>query len=654
MIAGSTLLNLTTLFWLATLPFIALAGKKINHKYPSIILFLGGTTMLVGAVLGWSKPESWVAPLPIFLAITPLANNLDGLSAVFIGLLAIITIAIALFSPGYLHELNKTSHPACYWVELFLFIIGMLGVLLGANAASFLLSWEVMALSSLLLICTNLTSHEARSAAFIYLGATRTATTLLLGGFFWMYKVSHSWDFNAWNFADPHTLLPALMIMIGLFIKAGVWPFQDWLPHAHPAAPSPVSALMSGIMIETALYAVIRILVMHSLVSPVVAYTMLALGLISAFWGVLLALLQNDLKVLLAYSSIENVGLIVVGIATFLIGRICHQPIVMSWGLGAAIFHCLNHGLFKSLLFLVAGAIDSRTHTRNIEQLGGLGKTMPWTMLSFVIGSVAICALPPLNGFNSKWLIYQGLFQLAILSGNFWMGSLAIISIGALGLVSGLAVATFSKAIGITFLGRPRTSHASKATEITVSMRLAMGLLVLGCVLFGVGPQLAIGMIRPICIAAKAGGLMSFPIPIATLAIATIGMASFLFFYWLRSNKPELRRYITWECGFGDLTERMQPTGASFSENVAYTFAPLVEYHLQSTIAGRDRRHFPEAITMRVTMASVLESKFYRPIVQFIKWLGEHMLLLQAGSVHLYLVYILITLVLLMVVGILT
>ena len=654
MLAVSTLLTTVIVFWLAASVVIALFGKNINHTYPSIALFVGGAAMIAAAFLGWQGDYVWNVPAPIYLSLAPFANRLDSLSSLFVGLLGIVTVAVALYSPGYLQGMEHKSNPACYWIELFMFIAGLLGVLLGANALSFLVSWEVMALSSLLLIATNLTSHESRNAAFIYLGATRIATALLMVGFLWMHSLTQSWDFVNWDFSTHATVVPALMIFLGCAIKAGLWPFQDWLPHAHPAAPAPVSALMSGVMIETALYAIIRILIMNGLVSPYIGYLMLTLGVISAFWGVLLAFLQQDLKVLLAYSSIENVGLIMIGIGMAVIGKSFGLPVVVALGLSGAIYHCLNHGFFKSLLFLGAGAIDSKTHTRSLEHYGGLGKKMPWTMVSFFIGSAAICSLPPLNGFNSKWLIYQSLFQLANTSPSFWMGAIMVICIGTMGLISGLTIATFTKAIGVAFLGRPRSPEAEHAVEVSMNMRVGQGILVLFCVVFGLAAPQVLQLIRPVCYAAKCGGVMPFPIPITIFATAITMLTAMIYLNALRSKKPETRKYITWECGFGELGGRMQMSSASFSENVAHTFAPMVEYHLHSTIAGQDRRHFPEVISTRVAMESLLESRFYGPAVRTIHWLGEHILLLQAGSVHLYLIYILVTLVALMLVGILT
>ena len=612
--------------------------------------------MLIAAVLGWRTDVTWTASLPIYLAVAPLSTHLDALSSIFIGLLAVITISISTFSPGYLQHHNQETNWNCYWIELFLFIIGMMGVILAANALSFMIFWETMALSSAFLIVTDLSSYESRKAAFIYLGATRIATALLMTGFLWMHSLCNSWNFAQWHFVAGSTTVPALLILIAFCIKGGIWPFHVWLPYAHPAAPSPVSALMSGVMIKVALYALIRVLVMGGLCSVNLSCLMLALGVISAFWGVLGALMQHDLKTLLAYHSIENVGLILIAISLALISNLLHLPVVAGMCLAAAIFHCVNHGLFKSLLFLGAGTVDTRAHSRDLELLGGLAKSMPWTFLFFVIGSAAICALPPLNGFNSKWLVYQGLVQIAFNSHSLWIAGVAVVCVGLLALVSGMAMYCFTKAIGIAFLGRPRSQRAQHATEGDRGMLTAQALLAICCIFLGVCAPAALAVIQPVCSTAftNAANLsLVYTIPMGVFALIIALLTIVIYWSWLSDRNGSVKHYITWECGFGSLTKRMQATATGFAENVAYTFAPLWQYHTESNIAGRDRRHFPDDISVEIHASMLLESRVYGPAVQLVRWLGEHVVLLQTGSVHLYLTYFLLTLVALMVIGVL-
>jgi hydrogenase-4 component B len=652
----SSLLTGTIAFWLVSCLVVIWVGKNVRHKYPSLALLLGALAMIVASVLGWGTDITWNAAAPVYLAVAPLSSRLDSLSSIFIGLLAIITISISLFSPGYLQHLGKDVDPASYWVQLFLFVIGMLGMILAANALSFLLAWEIVSLASLLLIATNLSSHESRTAAFIYLVATRIATAFLMAGFLWLYSISHSWNFLDWRYySGQATDIPALLILIALCIKSGIWPFHGWLPYAHPTSPSPVSALMSGVMIKLSLYAIVRMLVMNDLGSPWLGYIMLALGMISTFWGVLYALMQHDLKRLLAYHSIENVGLILSAIGMALISHRLHQPLLADLSLAAAIYHCVNHGLFKSLLFLGAGSIDSRARTRDLDVLGGLGKIMPWTMLFFFIGSAAICALPPLNGFNSKWLVYQSLFQLAYKSNSLWIAAMSVACIGVLALVSGMALACFTKAFAIAFLGRPRSQEAANASEGDVYMRMAQGLLAICCLILGINAPLAIATIQPICHIAFSNCedmTSAYKMPMAAFAIALI-LLTLIVYFWLTMPKKGVRTYITWECGYGELSKRMQGTAASFAENIAYTFHPVIQYRRWLKINGRDRRHFPESINQEVSMTPLLESWAYKPVVRAVRWLSYRMSVFQAGSVHLYLGYVMLTLVALMLIGVL-
>ncbi len=648
----------TVLMWTLGIPCMAASGNRCQQVVPAGFLFSGAGLLLALSCCGWQSSFSYTAPLPIYLAVAPLSIRMDGLSAIFAGLLAVVSMAVSLFSPDYLEHIKRRINTGAYWAQMFLFVLGMLGVILASNAVTFLVFWELFALASVLLIATDLTSHKSRIAAFIYLGATRVATTLLLAGFLWMHSLSGSWNFDQWHLSAGAAFWPALLILIGLCIKTGIWPFQDWLPYAHPAAPSPVSALMSGVMIKVSIYAIIRILVMGGLTSLALTYLMLAIGLISAFWGITWALMQRDLKTLLAYCSIENVGLILTGISLALL---CHRysfPGVAALALAAAIFHCINHGLFKSLLFLTAGTIDARVHTLDLERMGGLCRYLPFTMFCFFAGSAAICSLPPFNGFSSKWLLYQAFFQLACVTRSFWIGCLSIVCISILGLASGLGLYCFTKAVGIAFLGRPRSANVVHAKEGSKAMLIAQALLVACCLLLGVMAPLAMAVVEPVCrqiFGSDAGSLAAvYTIPMAPFAVFVGVVAAIIFALWLsdRSQGKHIQKCVTWECGFGELDGRMQATATGFAENVAYTFAPLFEYHAKFNISGRDRRHFPEGVSLELETHPILEEHVYAPAVGLIRWLGERVLMLQTGSIHLYLSYILITLVALMVIGV--
>lgn len=649
----------TIAFWLFACVAFAISGRKTDHKLASTILALGGIGLLSAAISGWSKDTTEVAVgifnMPIYLAVAPLCIRVDALSSIFTALLALLTIAVSFYSPGYLQHLDKQANKGAYWVQLILFVIGMLGVLLSANAPSFLLFWELMAISSAFLIATDLSNHDSRKAAFIYLGATRIATAFLMGGFLWMYALSGSWSLCDWHLDSAATLTPAILMFIAFSIKGGVWPFHEWLPYAHPSAPSPVSALMSGVMIKVAIYAMIRIFVMGTLTNPYMIYSMLALGMITAFFGILSALMQKDLKCLLAYSSIENIGLILIALSLSMLANTINLPVVAAMSLAAAIFHAFNHGLFKAMLFMGAGTIDCRIHTRDLELMGGLGKMMPATMLYFILGSVAICSLPPLNGFSSKWLIYQSFFHLAFRSSSLWLGGMAIACIAILAMVSGMSLYCFTKAIGISFLGRPRSPSTAHATEGSGAMLFSQLFLTICCVALGLFAPLALAVIDPVTTRAwHDPALLSnyYHIPMLPFACFTAILAVPIYWLWLTGTKQRINSYITWDCGFGSMTQRTQGTATSFTQNIGHTFAPLLGYDAHTTITGRDRRHFPDNIQEEARMIPLLEANVYRPAVSAVSWLGERLMQWQAGSIHLYLGFILLTLVTLLIVGI--
>jgi len=617
-------------------------------------LCAGGLALLFSAASGWHLQYTWQAAWPIFLAVAPLSNHIDALSSLFVALIALATISISFFSPGYLQHLEKKCNLRLYWVLVFFFIIGMVGVIVAANAITFLLFWEIVALASALLIASDLASNECKRAAFIYLGATRISTTLLIGAFLWLHALSGNWDFNTWNLSHHATVIPAAMIMVALCIKGGVWPFHSWLPYAHPAAPAPVSALMSGCMIKMSIYAIIRLLIMPGLSSPILIFALLVLGVISAFWGILYALMQNDLKCLLAYSSIENMGIILIGISLSLIANYYNMPLLAALALAGALFHTINHGLFKCLLFLAAGAIDVCAHTRNLERVGGLGKKMPGTMILFTIGTLAVCSLPPLNGFSSKWLIYQSLFRLACANQSLILSGVCFVSIGVLALVSGLALACFTKATGIIFLGRSRSSDSDHATECTPFMLAGQAIPAVACVGLGVSTPWILSKLQSICSLVYANAPSVEPLYTLRMdfvAFSLVFLVTILYVFWLNGRKSEIRSYSTWDCGAGHLSGRMQGTATSFADTFAMTFAPLLQYHLTSVIGGKDRRHFPESISVETAVTQLLETRFYGPIAKFFRWLGKCMQIMQAGSVHLYLSYILFTLVALMLAG---
>ncbi len=652
---NSQVVFLESLFLLvsAAVAAFALSHKsQVSDKAMSYLLCAIASFAIAVSFLGGGQIVSYETSAPLMLGVFPLTFLLDGLSRFFVAILSAILFAIGLFSPGYLSHLKGKISGGQYWIAFFLLALSMFGVVLSADAITFIVMWEIMSLSSAALVASDHTHQSVQKAALIYLGATRTASGLLCGGFLWMHSLTGSWNFASWNFAQPHAIFPALLILLGFCIKAGVWPFHIWLPYTYPAAPATVSAAMSGFLVKLPIYGLIRILIQGGLSSPEIINLMFVLGAISSFWGVLFALVQNDLKRLLAYSSIENIGLILLSLAISLKARAANLPLIADVAMVAAIFHCLNHGAIKSLLFLSAGAVDAMAHSRDLHRLGGLAKRMPWTMACFFIGAFSICSIPPMNGFASKWLLYQSLFKSTLLFGSYLDRGLFLTAICLLSAVGALAIAVFVKAMGVVFLGMSRSHAAEHAVEASPGMLCAQVLLAACCAGLGVfAPNLvsqitkiASSSTRPITTAP-----IDFALPIPLLAGTLFATGLVIYVVFLQSSK--VRTFKTWDCGFGPLTPKTQASSDSFAQPLARIFRPFLKYETNATISGRDRRHFPEQINVEVKIVSILESRVYLPCLAVISYLARGLAKLQAGSIHLYLVYVCSTLIILLALG---
>jgi hydrogenase-4 component B len=682
--------------WYATallLWFVALVlgAVRLRGASPALpVLVTGGSALLLLAATAAGGEGALVLPRPWFLGAAPFAFVVDPLSRWFLAIIGLVGIAAALFSPGYLEHLRHRVALGVFWAALALLMASMSLVVLAGNAIAFLVAWEVMALSSFALVATDHEQHAVRSAALVYLGATRVGTAFLMAGFLWAHQLCGTWEFSRWALSGEAALGPAALIFIGLAAKAGCWPFHLWLPIAHPAAPAPVSAVMSGVMIKTAIYAMVRLLVLGPLAAPALGPVVLVLGAVSAVWGVLFALLQRDLKRLLAYSSVENVGLILMALGLAMVGRRSRLSLLAEVGLAAALFHTLNHALFKGLLFLGAGAVDARTHTRDVERLGGLIHRMPWTAAGFLAGSAAICALPPLNGFASEWLLYQGFVALADGGPSVGTRLAGLLLMAWLALVGALALACFVRAVGVVFLGRPRSRSAERAHEGTRGMLAAQALLAVLCLALGLSAPWVLGSLGQIAApgqlavgsgqlavgsgpspADREGFVPSLPtpnaqrptpnarllqvwnLPLPLLSVALVGTVGALALWMaaLARARPA-RRFITWECGFGDLGPRAQYTATSFAQPIARMFGSVYRYAVDVSVQGRDRRHFPEAVTVEPMYEPYLETRVYTPLLHWIqRTAGTLVMRLQAGSIHQYLLYMALALAVLLWLG---
>jgi hydrogenase-4 component B len=457
-----------------------------------------------------------------------------------------------------------------------------------------------------------------------------------------------------------------LLFLIGFGVKAGIVPLHIWLPEAHPVAPSNISALLSGVLIKTGIYGLTRVL-FDFLGTPPNWWgvTVLTIGTVSALLGVLYALMEHDLKRLLAYHSIENIGIILMGLGASLMFLHTAHPVLAALALIAGLYHTINHAIFKALLFLGAGAVLHSTHTRNMEEMGGLIKRMPMTAFFFLIGAVAISALPPLNGFVSEWLTYQSLLQ-GFGTTSSLLRLMFPLSGAMLALTGALAAACFVKAFGITFLAQPRSEEARHAHEASPSMLMGMGLLTAACVFLGLFPTLFLRLLDPVTLrltgerlsaqltmagvlvlgnSQPQGGTV-FPLGLALTGICLlpIPFALWLFF----GRKTKIRVGPTWDCGLRGLTPAMEYTATGFSKPIRMIFKALFRPRREVQREYDYSPYFAKTLRFESHIEEAFVTRIYRPLNRAILRLSRRMRALQAGSIQAYLIYIFITLLLLL------
>ncbi len=424
---------------------------------------------------------------------------IDKLSAFFILVVSTLAFAVSIYSLNYIEEFKNKSLFAFLFHS---FILSLILVLTSFNAFIFLISWEIMSILSFFLVIFEYKNEENKKSGFLYILMTHLGTAFIILSFLIMFINTGSLDFKDWFSADISTTAKFwafLFALIGFGTKAGIFPLHIWLPKAHPVAPSNVSALMSGVMIKTAIYMLVRYYFQFLTDIPWwFGFIVLFIGAVSALFGIMFAYVQTNLKKLLAYSSMENIGIILLGLGSSMLFAATNFPVLSALALLAALFHVYNHALFKGLLFLGAGSILFKTHTKNMERYGGLIKAMPLTSLFIIIGSISISALPPFNGFVSEWLTYMSL----ILSTKIDINTVKIfvpIFASMLALTGAFAAASFVKVIGVSLLGNPRSEASRNATEVGIFMLIGMGILTVLCFVFGVFPLAVVDLIsKPI------------------------------------------------------------------------------------------------------------------------------------------------------------
>ncbi|MBI5709042.1 MAG: hypothetical protein HZC42_01890 [Candidatus Eisenbacteria bacterium] len=608
---------------------------------------IGSAQSLISGTAPESLRAAWSLP------IGELHVGSDALTAYFLLCISAVSGLAAWYGAGYLRAYTDRRATGVTQALFALLLASMVGVVIARDAVLFLVCWEVMTIASFFLVTFEDERSEVRRAGWVYLIASHVGVTALFVLFGVLYRhAGGSFDFAR---LAGHGMQPGaatacfLLAFVGFGTKAGLWPLHLWLPDAHPAAPSHVSAVMSGVMIKLGIYGLLRALAFLGPPTLWQGEFLLGIGIISALLGVLNALAQHDLKRLLAYHSVENMGIITIGLGLGLIGQVRGNPTLALLGYSGALLHVLNHGLFKSLLFEAAGSIHHATGTREMSLLGGLARAMPVTALCFLAGAIAICGLPPLNGFVSEWLVYLGAFRGATeLGGGAAAASVAVIAM--LALVGGLAVACFVKAYGVVFLGEPRRP-AVAPHDASWSMRLPMALGALACVGIGLWPAGILALVsRPATLLAGAPGTsLDLPATVAPLTSVAVSVAALVVVLALVRvallRRREVRSAATWACGYEAPSPRMQYTAASFAAPVLEPFAALLYGKRHEE---RPAGCFPERASHEVHHGDAAGERVLVPLVLGIaRWLGRSRAI-QHGRLQLYLVYILITLIALM------
>lgn len=658
----------------AALGLVAQARPSLSS---ALSFGLGALASLAGiwaAIIGLMAgvPTESLALFQHAIPFITFSVRIDALSAFFLLIVSILGFTLSVYSLGYAKGFFGRKNVGILGALFNLLLLSTAVVFVADNIWPFLIAWELMALSAFCLVSFEHEQPDTRKAGVLYFIMSHIDAGCILLGFLFLFQASGDFSFASLHAAAAGMSAGSrnaafVLFLLGFGIKAGIVPLHIWLPVAHPVAPSNVSALMSGVIIKTGIYGLARVLFDFLGHAPLWwGVTILAIGTSSALLGVLYALMEHDLKRLLAYHSIENIGIILIGLGAALMFSHSGHTVLAALALLAGLYHTFNHALFKGLLFLGSGAVLHATHTRNMEELGGLAKRMPQTAFFFLIGAVAISALPPLNGFVSEWLTYQALL-LGFGTTSSLIRLIFPLSGALLALTGALAAACFVKAFGITFLAQPRSNHAREAHEVAGSMRLAMGLLTLACVVVGLFPGSFMRLfLDPITSQltgvelgarlSSANGLVLSSLGQAPGTVSTLGLLFLalclvpipLFLRFVLGRKSGTRVAPTWDCGQPGLTPQMEYTATGFSKPIRMIFRALFRPHRDVQREYDFSPYFAKTIRFDSHIEEIFVERLYRPLRIFILRVSRRVRALQAGSIHAYLLYIFVTLILLL------
>jgi len=640
----------------------AIAAPSLQFKHGMqrtllcTLLAISGLLSIIAGFSGLISGEESVV-LPLGLPWLPMHLRLDALGSFFLLVIGSLVLPVAMYSQGYLSHEKRLTPIAVF---LPLFVLGMMGVVLSDDAFTFMLFWELMSISSYFLVTHEHQHPENRKAGFIYLLMAHMAGLLIMGSFATLYAVSGSFEFSAMREVEISPLWASVAFLLAAFgfgTKAGVVPMHGWLPEAHPVAPSNVSALMSGIMLKVAVFGFIRItwdLLGSSDFQWWWGALVLAAGSSSAVSGVLMALQQHDLKRLLAYHSIENIGIILIGLGLGMLLAQTGHPMLAALGLIAALYHTINHALFKGLLFMGAGAVLHKTGTRNMEAMGGLIHRMPWTSALFLVACISISALPPFNGFVSEWLTFQTALMAPQLGGAL-LTAIVPFSAAMLALAGALAATCFVKVFGVVFLGHARSETVANAKEVDNWMLVGMAIPAVCCLLLGLLPALFLPLLDHVPQALLHTSILSssnasnwvwltpvdaahasYSAPLALMGILVLGG---LAFWWLHPKGTSIRRSKLWSCGNPHTHARMQYNASSFSQPLRRIFTDFYQPDEHEHIERSQHKLLTTRVKYIVHINDMAVKHLYQPIGRFTLWIAKAIRHEHQRGIHAYLTY---------------
>ena len=598
-------------------------GYTCTVIFATLLAVVSGIILLSGQVLSLTAYQ----PIPS----VSIAFVIDRLAAFFLLLIAVVAGCVAVYAGEYTEHLHGGSRRNLLAAGMNFFILSMVLVVASADSFSFLIFWELMAASSFLLVMYEYTEPETRRAGIFYFVMTQLSTLFVLLGIIALFVATGSFDFSPVG-TNTSPLIPVsfICLLIGFSIKAGIIPFHKWLPYAHPASPSPISALMSGVMLKIAVYALIRVLLNVYTPDITTGLVILAFGSASAVLGIIYALKEHDLKAMLAYSSIENIGIIFMGIGLFCVFSSYGMAALATISLIGALFHALNHALFKSLLFLTAGSVVHATHTRDIEHMGGLIHRMPLTAALFFVGALSISALPPLNGFASEFLIFVSFFS-SVSVVDPLLKVVMFICLSLFALTSALSAACFVKAFGSVFLALPRSGESEHAAEVPVLMIIGPAILAGACIVLGLfAAQLFV----------LAG--LTLPMPdMLLIGLLLLAMTALAYITLYFSASRATRVSETWGCGTLSQAASAEYSGHGFSEPLDIIFSSIYRTKMTNERTFFDTKNciFREG-TAEIRLIKVFEEYLYLPVAGASYRTAAMVSRVQNGCLDTYLLYV--------------